>query len=211
MTAEDTMTAVDSKTPPMTMFRPGPVVPVHVTSTDMTIRVRASRLLDRAGIPLSPEPGSDTVLVATGRTVDDALNACAGPVSMIIADMFTPPGVLRAVRAGVKVLLQFDKTTPEQLAAAVLAARNGDGRMPHDVLVRLLGGQPQPAPPLTPLTARQTAVLSLTADGHGNAAIARSLSCSEHTVKNVIYDLMARLQVRNRAHAVAQAVRAGLI
>ncbi|PWS39378.1 DNA-binding response regulator [Streptomyces sp. ZEA17I] len=61
------------------------------------------------------------------------------------------------------------------------------------------------------MTPRQTAVLTLVAEGHGNAVIAQALSCSEHTVKNVIYELMARLQVRNRAHAVARAVRAGLI
>ena len=58
---------------------------------------------------------------------------------------------------------------------------------------------------------RQVAVLRLMADGLGNASIARSLSCSEHTIKNVIYELMTRLDARNRAHAVAAAVRAGLI
>ncbi|MFB6805932.1 response regulator transcription factor [Streptomyces sp. NPDC056387] len=68
------------------------------------------------------------------------------------------------------------------------------------------------SPPDTPrLTARQTAVLTLMAEGHGNAVIARTLSCSEHTVKNVIYELMSRLQARNRAHAVARAVRHSLI
>ncbi|PYC60694.1 DNA-binding response regulator, partial [Streptomyces tateyamensis] len=59
----------------------------------------------------------------------------------------------------------------------------------------------------SPLTARQTAVLSLVADGHDNAAIARTLDCSPHTVKNVIYELM----VNNRAHAVGRAVRLGLV
>lgn len=49
------------------------------------------------------------------------------------------------------------------------------------------------------------------AEGDGNAVIARTLRCSEHTVKNVIYELMGRLQARNRAHAVAHAVRCGLI
>jgi DNA-binding NarL/FixJ family response regulator len=49
------------------------------------------------------------------------------------------------------------------------------------------------------------------AEGLGNADIARVLCCSEHTVKNVIYDLTARLQVRNRAHAVACAVRRGIV
>ncbi|WP_236656084.1 response regulator transcription factor [Streptacidiphilus jiangxiensis] len=61
------------------------------------------------------------------------------------------------------------------------------------------------------MTIRQTAVLDLMADGHGNAVIARTLRCSEHTVKNTIYDLMSRLQARNRAHAVAHALRHGLI
>jgi DNA-binding CsgD family transcriptional regulator len=66
-------------------------------------------------------------------------------------------------------------------------------------------------PPVAALTGRQLSVLALVADGRANAEIAQELSCSEHTVKNVIYELMARLQVRNRAHAVAHAVRAGLI
>jgi len=61
------------------------------------------------------------------------------------------------------------------------------------------------------LTPRQSAVLGLMAEGDGNAVIARTLNCSEHTVKNVIYELMGRLQARNRAHAVAHAVRGGLI
>ncbi|MET9882844.1 LuxR C-terminal-related transcriptional regulator [Streptomyces sp. NPDC006430] len=111
----------------------------------------------------------------------------------------------------------------------------GDGRMPYPALVRLLGaaatsaataaaaasctaaGSTAPTlrsatPPDAPrLTARQTAVLTLMAEGHGNAVIARTLSCSEHTIKNVIYELMSRLQARNRAHAVARAVRHSLI
>ncbi|MFJ2822782.1 response regulator transcription factor [Streptomyces toxytricini] len=100
----------------------------------------------------------------------------------------------------------------------------GDGRMPYPALVRLLGAAAAhaPDPAAAPgaraagadvprLTARQTAVLTLMAEGHGNAVIARTLSCSEHTVKNVVYELMARLQARNRAHAVARAVRHSLI
>ncbi|MDJ0383649.1 helix-turn-helix transcriptional regulator [Streptomyces sp. G-G2] len=90
--------------------------------------------------------------------------------------------------------------------------------MPYADLVRLLGRHgslPVPRavlPSDTPhLTARQTSVLALMADGHGNAVIARTLSCSEHTVKNVIYELMSRLHARNRSHAVACAVQHSLI
>ncbi|GHE69535.1 helix-turn-helix transcriptional regulator [Streptomyces vinaceus] len=109
-----------------------------------------------------------------------------------------------------------------------LLRQAGDGRMPYQALVRLLGAATSAAatsaaastpatrsgaaPADAPrLTARQTAVLTLMAEGHGNAVIARTLSCSEHTVKNVIYELMSRLQARNRAHAVACAVRHSLI
>jgi DNA-binding NarL/FixJ family response regulator len=61
------------------------------------------------------------------------------------------------------------------------------------------------------LTARQTTVLSLVADGLGNAAIARELAVSQHTVKNVLYEVMGRLQASNRSHAVARAVKAGIV
>ncbi|WP_328764123.1 helix-turn-helix transcriptional regulator [Streptomyces sp. NBC_00272] len=130
------------------------------------------------------------------------------------------------------------ESVPVRLPAAPdrlsLLRQAGDGRMPYPALVRLLGAattagagnataapaattsggalRSAGAPPDAPrLTARQTAVLTLMAEGHGNAVIARTLSCSEHTIKNVIYELMSRLQARNRAHAVACAVRHSLI
>jgi DNA-binding NarL/FixJ family response regulator len=43
------------------------------------------------------------------------------------------------------------------------------------------------------------------------ADIAFKLCYSERTVKNVIHDITTRHQLRNRAHAVAYAVRQGLI
>ncbi|MBP2479037.1 DNA-binding NarL/FixJ family response regulator [Crossiella equi] len=174
----------------------------------------ARELLARAGVEVSSDA---PVVLAAGQTVDDALAAGEVPDGrrlMVLADSFATDGVLRAVRAGASVLLTHGQTTTHRLVEAVRAAHHGDGRLPSDVLVRLLSGADAPAEPVTApraLTVRQTAVLTLMADGHGNAAIARSLSCSEHTVKNVIYELMARLQVRNRSHAVARAVRAGLI
>jgi DNA-binding CsgD family transcriptional regulator len=86
-------------------------------------------------------------------------------------------------------------------------------RIPYGTLAQLLTAAPpaHSSAPLPALTARQAAVLGLMAEGDGNAVIARTLRCSEHTVKNVIYELMGRLQARNRAHAVAYGVRCGLI
>jgi len=51
----------------------------------------------------------------------------------------------------------------------------------------------------------------LLADGYSTAEIARELAYSERTIKNSIHDLTTRLQLRNRSHAVAFAVRQGLI
>ncbi|WP_234342344.1 response regulator transcription factor [Streptomyces sp. NRRL B-3648] len=175
--------------------------------------------LRRAGIELAAGPCDGAVRVAVGRTPGAALDGWpepgGGPL-LLVADAFTAAGVRQAVRAGAVAMLQSAEATPERLLTAVHAARYGEGRMSYDVLVRLLdragsaAGHPRPGRD-SPLTARQRTVLALVAEGHGNAAIARELSCSQHTVKNVMYDLMTRLHVRNRAHAVAYGVRTGLI
>jgi len=131
--------------------------------------------------------------------------------TLLVADRFSPADVVRVLRSGTLVMLRFADVTPSRLAAAVQAARDGEVRLPHEVLVGVLGGTGTPNQAETSRPPRQTRVLALMAEGQDNAMIARSLLCSNHTVKNVIYDMMARLQVRNRAHAVACGVAAGLI
>ena len=49
------------------------------------------------------------------------------------------------------------------------------------------------------------------ADGQDTAAIASKLAYSERTIKNIIHDVTLRLNLRNRSHAVAYAVKSGLI
>jgi DNA-binding NarL/FixJ family response regulator len=61
------------------------------------------------------------------------------------------------------------------------------------------------------LTEREVAVLRLLAEGHDTAEVGRRLFFSERTVKNVIHDVTSRLELRNRSHAVAYAIREGLI
>lgn len=60
-----------------------------------------------------------------------------------------------------------------------------------------------------PLTARETAVLLLVADGFSTSAIARRLDIAENTVKNHVRNIHQKLGVNCRAHAVAIASRAG--
>jgi DNA-binding CsgD family transcriptional regulator len=61
------------------------------------------------------------------------------------------------------------------------------------------------------LSEREQQVLELTAQGLTNAEIGRKLLLSEETVKSHLRHLLAKLQARNRAHAVALGFRLGLI
>ena len=61
------------------------------------------------------------------------------------------------------------------------------------------------------LSSREVEVLRLVADGYDTSDIAEHLAYSESTIKGVLAKLMARLDARNRCHAVAIVVREGLI
>jgi DNA-binding NarL/FixJ family response regulator len=73
-------------------------------------------------------------------------------------------------------------------------------------------GERTAAPPPTPaLSERERLVLRLVADGHQTREVAAELCYSERTIKNVIHDVVIKLNVRTRSQAVAQAVRQGMI
>lgn len=128
-------------------------------------------------------------------------------------------GVVALVEAGASGLLRRHETDSGTLASAVRAAAAGEGALPPDLLGRLLHQvgqlQRQVLQPrglsLTGLSDREVEVLRLVANGMSTGEIARQLSYSERTIKNVIQDVVSRFQLRNRSHAVAFALREGLI
>jgi DNA-binding CsgD family transcriptional regulator len=61
------------------------------------------------------------------------------------------------------------------------------------------------------MSRREVEVLRFMAEGLDTAEIAERLSCSQRTVQNVVHGVTMRLKLRNRSHAVAYAVRCGLI
>ena len=61
------------------------------------------------------------------------------------------------------------------------------------------------------LTARETEVLELLADGLSNKAIADRLAISDQTVKFHVASVIAKLGAANRTGAVRRAVREGLL
>ncbi|TPN89666.1 alpha/beta fold hydrolase [Mesorhizobium sp. CU2] len=66
--------------------------------------------------------------------------------------------------------------------------------------------KPKPAEPAT-LSARESEVVSLIADGKSNAAIAAELSLSEHTVKRHVANILLKLDLPSRAAAAAFSAR----
>jgi DNA-binding NarL/FixJ family response regulator len=141
------------------------------------------------------------------------------PRVVLVVTRLDDAGMLAGVEAGACGLLRRSEARPERLIEAIQSAATGDGSVPADLLGRLLEHvgrlQRQVLSPrgltISGLTEREIEVLKLVADGFDTAEIAGSLAYSERTIKNIIHDVTARLNLRNRSHAVAYAVRQGLI
>ncbi len=144
-------------------------------------------------------------------------NGC--PRVVAVVTQLDDGGLLGAVEAGACGLLRRSEAVPERLVAALERAAAGDGTLPPDLLGRLfaqLGHLHREV--LSPrgfhfsgLTEREVEVLRMVSDGASTTEIAGKLCYSERTIKNVIQDVITRFQLRNRSHAVAYALRQGLI
>ncbi|MDT8912059.1 LuxR C-terminal-related transcriptional regulator [Amycolatopsis sp. PS_44_ISF1] len=107
----------------------------------------------------------------------------------------------------------------DRLFDSVRVAAAGEANLPSDLLGSLVAGTERlyrellvPARlPGGELSKREVDVLRLMADGLDTREIAAKLSYSDRTVKNIIYAIVTRLQLRNRSHAVAYAIRNSLI
>ncbi|MEU2025488.1 response regulator transcription factor [Streptomyces sp. NPDC016469] len=127
--------------------------------------------------------------------------------------------LVSAAECGVVGVIRRAESTPEHLVHVIGTVARGEGHLPSDLLGRLLAEvgrlQGQVLAPrglhFTGLAAREVDVLRLVAEGYDTADIATKLAYSERTIKNVLHSVMTRLQLRNRSHAVAYAMRQGLI
>ena len=154
----------------------------------------------------------------TARTMR-ALRRGDLPRLLLVATVLDEAALVVAAEIGVGGLLRRIDATPDALVRTIARVAAGDGEIPADLLGRLMEQlgrlQRQVLAPrgltFTGLSPREVDVLRLVADGLDTGEIAEQLSYSERTVKNVLHDLTTRLQLRNRSHAVAYAVREGLI
>ncbi|MGJ5752847.1 LuxR family two component transcriptional regulator [Streptomyces puniciscabiei] len=123
-----------------------------------------------------------------------------------------------ALRAGARGYLTKD-AGGDEIVRAVESVLSGDAGLSPSVQRRLLErlSQPEPVPPATVeeppdgLTARETEVLLLIADGLSNQEIARKLHVSTATVKTHINNLFSKTGLKDRAQAVRYAYSKGLV
>ncbi|MEV5467506.1 LuxR C-terminal-related transcriptional regulator [Streptomyces griseoincarnatus] len=121
----------------------------------------------------------------------------------------------RVIECGVAAVLRRAEAEQDRLLSLVLAIANGEGVLLGKLLSHVGNLQRSVLDPgglsLSTLTTREADMLRLVSEGLDTAEIARKTAYSERTVKNVLHEIITRLQLRNRAHAVGYALRNGLI
>ncbi|MFJ5116783.1 LuxR C-terminal-related transcriptional regulator [Kitasatospora sp. NPDC088548] len=211
----------------------GEPVPVSVVALDPVLEAGTKSTLyacpdvtvtepDTPGAPGGPAAEPQVVVMIVDRFARaelDMLRATrdtAGrPAVVLVASDLTPGDALHALAAGARALLRRREADAPRLSRAVLAAARGDCTLPPDLLDQLLNrsGAAGDAPgwAAAGLSERERSVLSMVADGHETSEIAQRLAYSQRTVTTVVHDITQRFRLRNRAHAVAYALRAGLL
>lgn len=179
--------------------------------------------LDMIGEAATPD---DAVALATGLTPDvvlmdlqfgtDQTGADATrriralrnpPAVLVLTNYDTDSDILGAVEAGASGYLLKD-SPPEELIAAIHAAARGETALAPAIAGRLLARMRSPQPSLS---ARETEVLRLVADGATNNEIATRLHISDATVKSHLVHIYTKLDVSSRTAAVAAARDTGLL
>ena len=164
-----------------------------------------------------PEPARMDVLLfdLEGGGLQRAVHLTAG-TDVRLVGVARSPGeetLLDAVQAGIAGFLVRSQMTPAALSSSLRAVVAGNGTLPPSLLGRLLEMLARGATRGVngPLAPRELGVLRLLAEGDDTRDIAVKLSYSERTVKNIVHDLLVKLNCRSRAHAVALATRQGVI
>jgi DNA-binding NarL/FixJ family response regulator len=125
--------------------------------------------------------------------------------------------VYDALRAGASGFL-LKSAPPRELADAIRTVAAGDALLAPEItraMIRDYVQRPRPgagtSAALSVLTPRELEVLNLIARGRSNTEIAAELFLSEPTVKTHVSRVLAKLQLRDRVHAVVLAYECGLV
>lgn len=143
-----------------------------------------------------------------GAQATEAIAARPSPPRVVVLTTYdTDSDILRAVEAGAAGYLLKD-SDPQVLVDAVWAASRGETVLNPAVAQRLYR---QIRSPRVDLSARESQIVQLVAQGLSNRAIAKELFVTEATVKSHLVHAFSKLGVDSRTAAVAAARDRGLI
>ncbi len=188
----------------------------------------ASQLRPRPEVQLVDPSGHEKahVVVVVVEALDDAVltalrRICRSgtPRGVLVISSIDEQQLVKAAECGFVGIIRRSEATTERLVHVIGAVAKGEGHVPPDLLGSLMEQvgrlQGEVLSPrglnLTGLHAREIEVLRLVAEGYDTADVALKLGFSDRTIKNVLHSVMTRLGLRNRTHAVAYALRQGLI
>jgi DNA-binding NarL/FixJ family response regulator len=113
--------------------------------------------------------------------------------------------VSRALKAGARAYLLKDMLRQE-LLETIRAVHAGQKRLSAEAAAEIAEHATDDV-----LTPREIDVLRLIADGNANKEVAGKLSLTEETVKGHVKNILAKLGVNDRTHAVTVGLRRGII
>ncbi|WP_371481012.1 response regulator [Kitasatospora sp. NBC_00315] len=172
----------------------------------LDVRMPVMDGLEAARRVCADHPGTKVIMLTTFDIDDYVFDALyAGASGFLLKDVRRDDLVhgVRMVASGEALLAP---SVTRRLIAEFAARRPAGGALPGP-------GQAVRAPSrlLEQLTAREQETLRLLARGLSNAEIAAELVVSEHTVKTHVSNVLAKLHLRDRVHAVVFAYEAGAV
>ena len=160
-------------------------------------------------------PGTDGIEAT--RLIRSQAGGAAEPRVLILTTFDLDEYVYEALRAGASGFLLKDALAADLIAAVRTVAAGEAVTAPSitrrliEHFVRRAPAQPQQADRLAALTEREREVFTLIALGRSNAEIAQELYLSASTVSTHIGRILAKLNLRDRVHAVILGYECGLV
>jgi two-component system NarL family response regulator len=134
----------------------------------------------------------------------DVAEALRGHKILMLSSFMQEEDVRRVFDAGILGYLSKDKDSAE-LLKAIRAVGQGNRYLPPEISLLLAKSEHS-----SHLTARELEILKLIAEGRANKQIGEMLTLSENTVKNHVKSILAKLNAKDRTHAVTEALKRGL-
>ena len=185
--------------------QPGAHVVATTGDADVALSLVASTRVDVIVLDLRLAGGLDATTL-----IPQFLERSPSTKILVLSAWSDDRSVARAVEAGCHGYVLKDQA-PSELVGAVLAVSRGEVVFAPTVMPQVLRLLRPRTPTTETLSARETEVLQLLADGVPTEEIAARLYLSVNTVRNHVHSIIRKLGVHSRLEAVAHGIRRGLI